>query len=130
MNGAVTTRLLACLLFGAVMVVAQGARGDAPQPAAEEAGSDSPPEAALPVGKWKVEFANGVIETCHAGNGGEATVEEHGCETSGDHPDEGCEERANGPVDRAAASYAARASQVGVAIWEPDCSFESRASIN
>ena len=30
----------------------------------------------LPVGKWKVEFANGVKEVCHIGNGGESTVEE------------------------------------------------------
>lgn len=70
------TRLLSCLLLAATMVVAQGSRGDMPQPAAEEAGSDNPPQAGLPVGKWKVEFANGVIETCHVGNGGEATVEE------------------------------------------------------
>jgi hypothetical protein len=34
------------------------------------------PEAALPVGKWKVEFANGVTEVCSIGNGGEASVEE------------------------------------------------------
>ncbi|MFN0021775.1 MAG: hypothetical protein ACKVP0_26310, partial [Pirellulaceae bacterium] len=32
--------------------------------------------ATLPVGKWKVEFANGVTEVCSFGKGGEASVEE------------------------------------------------------
>jgi hypothetical protein len=35
-----------------------------------------PPKAALPVGRWKVEFANGVTEVCAIGNGGESSVEE------------------------------------------------------
>jgi hypothetical protein len=35
-----------------------------------------PPQTALPVGKWKVEFANGVTEVVGVGNGGESSVEE------------------------------------------------------
>jgi hypothetical protein len=63
-------RLLTFLLVGAVSLVAQGSRGEAPRPA------DAPPRTALPVGKWKVEFANGVNEACEVGNGGESSVEE------------------------------------------------------
>jgi hypothetical protein len=33
-------------------------------------------EAVLPVGTWRVEFSNGVIEECRIGNGGESSVEE------------------------------------------------------
>jgi len=32
--------------------------------------------AALPIGRWKVEFANGVNETVSVGNGGESSVDE------------------------------------------------------
>jgi hypothetical protein len=44
---------------------------------------DAPREAALPVGKWNVEFANGVKEACDIGNGGETTVEEPGRRSAG-----------------------------------------------
>jgi hypothetical protein len=46
------------------------------RPAAQEAGTSNSPEAALPVGKWNVEFTNGVIEVCSIGNSGDSTVEE------------------------------------------------------
>jgi hypothetical protein len=72
-NGDVMTRLLPFLLVCAAVLVAQDSRGDAP---GNEDGTDSPFEAALPVGKWNVEFTNGVIEACQIGNGGEAAVEE------------------------------------------------------
>ncbi|MGI8978758.1 MAG: hypothetical protein ACR2FY_06000 [Pirellulaceae bacterium] len=47
-----------------------------PRPSATEAGPGSSPEAALPVGKWNVEFTNGVTEVCSIGNSGESFVEE------------------------------------------------------
>jgi len=42
------------------------------------AGADNSPEAALPVGKWKVEFTNGVTEVCDIldFDGGQVTVDE------------------------------------------------------
>ena len=66
-------RLLPVALLGVIVVVAQTTRGDPPRPAAREAG---PPAVGLPVGKWKVEFANGVKEGYHIGNGGEFNVEQ------------------------------------------------------
>ena len=42
----------------------------------KEAGPKDPPEAALPVGNWNIEFSNGVTEMCGIGNGGESTVVE------------------------------------------------------
>jgi len=49
-----------------------------PRPTASEAGPDNSPEAALPVGKWNVEFTNGVTEVCDVFNfdGGQVTVDE------------------------------------------------------
>jgi hypothetical protein len=70
------TRLLPFRLVGATLLVTQDTRRDMPRPPAQEAGRGSPPEAALPVGRWKVEFANGVTEVCDIGNGGESSVEE------------------------------------------------------
>jgi hypothetical protein len=69
-------RLLFIMLVCASIVVAQDSRGDVPRPPATDAGPNGPPEAALPIGKWKAEFTNGVTEVCHIGNGGECTVEE------------------------------------------------------
>ena len=69
-------RLLFIMLVCASIFVAQDSRGDVPRPPATEAGPNSSPEAALPIGKWKVEFSNGVTEVCQIGNGGESTVEE------------------------------------------------------
>src|SRR4051794_4933976 len=63
-------RPLPILLVCAAILAAQGPRGDV------SAKHDSSPTAAMPVGKWKVEFANGVTEACDVGNGGESTVEE------------------------------------------------------
>jgi hypothetical protein len=34
------------------------------------------PNNGLPVGQWRVEFANGVVETCKVGDNGEASVVE------------------------------------------------------
>jgi hypothetical protein len=42
----------------------------------KEAGPDRSPEAALAVGKWNVEFTNGVTEVCVVGRGGTAVVDE------------------------------------------------------
>lgn len=69
-------RLFILLVVGAAVIVAQGSSGGAPVPSPREVRSDNPPEAALPVGKWNVEFANGVKEVCDIGNGGESIVEE------------------------------------------------------
>lgn len=67
------TRLLPFLLVCAAILVAQSSHGDAP---ANEGGFNNSVDVALPVGKWNVEFANGVAEVCHVGNGGEMTVDE------------------------------------------------------
>jgi hypothetical protein len=69
-------RPLSFTLLGVALVVVQGSRGDSPQARATDAGPNNPPQATLPVGNWNVEFANGVVETCRIGNGGESTVEE------------------------------------------------------
>jgi hypothetical protein len=69
-------RLLMLVLVCASLLVARDGRGDQDRPPAVGAGPNGPPEAALPVGRWKVEFANGVTEVCNVGNGGESTVEE------------------------------------------------------
>ena len=53
------------------------------RPPANEAGPSNSPEAALPAGKWKVEFTNGVTEVCSIGNGGEASVTEPQRRSSG-----------------------------------------------
>ena len=47
-----------------------------PLPPANEGGASNSRAAKLPVGKWNVEFTNGVIEVFAIGSGGEATVEE------------------------------------------------------
>src|SRR5262245_62483722 len=64
------TRLPAILLVGSVCLVAQGSRGNVP---AKETRSN---DAALAVGKWRVEFTNGVTEVCVIGRGGVAIVDE------------------------------------------------------
>jgi hypothetical protein len=69
-------RQLLIVLVCASLVVAQDTSREASRPTAPEAGADSPRKATLPVGKWKVEFSNGVAEVCQIGNGGESTVEE------------------------------------------------------
>ncbi|HEV3080952.1 MAG TPA: hypothetical protein VGY66_14275 [Gemmataceae bacterium] len=76
-------RLLFIMLVCASIVVAQDSRGDVSRLTATEAGPNRPPEAAFPIGKWKVEFSNGVTEVCHIGNGGECTVEEPGRRSNG-----------------------------------------------
>src|SRR5262249_32942906 len=64
------TRLLAVLVVGSVCLVAPGTRGNAP---AKENRSS---ETAWAVGKWRVEFTNGVTEVCVVGRGGVAIVHE------------------------------------------------------
>jgi len=64
------TRLPAVLLVGSVCLVAQGFRGNVP---AKESRTN---EAALPVGRWRIEFTNGVSEVCVIGRGGVAIVDE------------------------------------------------------
>ncbi|HSQ55472.1 MAG TPA: hypothetical protein VLM40_06980 [Gemmata sp.] len=59
------------VLLGFFLVVVGTGRSSEPDPMPAD-----PPDIGLPVGKWKVEFANGVKEVCHIGNGGESTVEE------------------------------------------------------
>src|SRR5262245_11329097 len=63
-------RLLPLMLVCAALAVAPGSPGAVP------AEDGKPPETSLPVGKWKVEFSNGVKEVCDVGNGGESSVEE------------------------------------------------------
>lgn len=54
-------RLLRFLLVCAAIFVAKDSCGNAPD---KETVSETSPEAVLPVGKWNVEFTNGVIELC------------------------------------------------------------------
>ena len=63
------SRLIPAVLAAFALFIALGPWLDVPA-------KDSSRESALPVGKWKVEFANGVVEECRIGNGGEAYVEE------------------------------------------------------
>lgn len=65
-------RLLPPLLVVAAAVLVSATRADVSRPQAK----DAAPPAGLPVGKWKVQFANGVVETVDVGNGGECSVEE------------------------------------------------------
>jgi len=66
-------RLLPIVLVGAAILVVLGSLADAP---GKDARPGNAPEAAFPVGTWRVEFTNGVIEECRIGNGGESSVEE------------------------------------------------------
>jgi hypothetical protein len=68
--GDLMTRLPAILLVGSIGLVAQGSRGNLP---AIETRSNEP---TLQVGKWHVEFTNGVTEVCVIGRGGVAIVDE------------------------------------------------------
>jgi hypothetical protein len=64
------SRLLPFFLLGAAIFVVQGTR------AGVNAKDHTLSGAALPVGKWQIEFTNGVTEVCWVGNGGEVTVDE------------------------------------------------------
>jgi len=65
-------RLFPAILVAAAFLLPRVCGGDVP-----EKGGDWT-KAILPVGKWKVEFTNGVTENCEISNfgGGRATVEE------------------------------------------------------
>jgi hypothetical protein len=69
-------RLFVLMVVGATIVAAQDSSGHAPPLPVRVAGHQILPNVALPVGKWDVEFANGVKEVCTIGNGGESTVVE------------------------------------------------------
>jgi hypothetical protein len=71
-------RLRIPLFTGVVLVVSQVLGGDVPRsPAPEDSGiAVKVPGAGLPVGKWTVEFANGVTEACEIGKDGTASVAE------------------------------------------------------
>src|SRR5436190_14999257 len=62
-------RQFPALLAAVALMIALGTWLDVPA-------KDNWREFALPVGKWKIKFANGVVEECRIGNGGEAYVEE------------------------------------------------------
>jgi hypothetical protein len=70
------TRLLTRLLASAFLAVPQGSGGDVPPPPNRGDGAVPPPEACLPVGEWRVEFANGVTEACEIRKDGTASVVE------------------------------------------------------
>jgi hypothetical protein len=70
-------RVLTLLLAGAVLVIPQVCGGDVPLPPPTRGGGPVPQsEAGLPVGKWKVEFANGVSEVGRIRKDGTASVVE------------------------------------------------------
>jgi len=58
------------LAAGSVLAFALASAGDPPKPPAPE------PTDGLPAGKWSVEFANGVVETCEVKKDGTASVVE------------------------------------------------------
>lgn len=62
-------RILIVLLTGIVLVIPQLSSGAVPRP-------PMLPESGLPVGKWSVEFANGVVEECEIRKDGTASVVE------------------------------------------------------
>jgi len=66
---------MARLFSVAVVAVAVVVAPDEPRHQVSEPARD-PPKATLPVGRWRVEFANGVKESVSIGNGGESNVEE------------------------------------------------------
>jgi hypothetical protein len=69
-------RLLSVLFLGVVVIVVQGSGRIAP---AKEPGPGNSLEATLPVGKWKVDFTNGVVEVTDIfmfDSEGHATVDE------------------------------------------------------
>src|SRR5262245_52734179 len=68
--GAPMTRLLAVLIASSVCL------GTEVSPGNMRANDKVTREAALPVGKWHVEFTNGVTEVCVIGRGGVAIVDE------------------------------------------------------
>ena len=71
-------RVFALLLAGAVFVVSQVSCGD--EPRRPNSGEGQPPdnaaESGLPVGKWTIEFANGVNEVCEIRKDGTSSVVE------------------------------------------------------
>src|SRR6188472_3314150 len=67
--GDVMSRPISAVLAAFSLFIALGSVLDVPA-------KDNSRESVLPVGTWKVEFANGVVEECRIGNGGEAYVEE------------------------------------------------------
>jgi len=71
-------RVLALLLAGAVLVVSQVSGRDVPKPPSPTDGGvpGNMPDTGLPVGKWTIEFANGVIEVCELRKDGTASVVE------------------------------------------------------
>jgi hypothetical protein len=63
-------RLLLLLAVG-ILLTAQIPSAGAPLPFPKPI-----PRTGLPVGRWKIVFANGVVEQCRVGRGGDAFVEE------------------------------------------------------
>src|SRR5262245_51550672 len=66
------TYKLALLVVGAALLMTPVSRGGVPLPPAKEAG----PAVALLIGKWKIEYANEVIEEYEFQRGGEVSVVE------------------------------------------------------
>lgn len=71
-------RVLAFLLAGAVFTISQVSGGDPPRPPGQMDGASpgNQPDWGLPIGKWTIEFANGVTETCEIRQDGTASVVE------------------------------------------------------
>jgi hypothetical protein len=64
-------RLILLLALGAALTIAPGLWGDDPRPVGLGDVQGAPA-----VGKWKVEFANGVVQESHIRRDGDASVEE------------------------------------------------------
>ena len=71
-------RLLALLVVGAMLIIPQVPGWAVPPPPIPGPGPmpQPSPQASLPVGKWRVEYANEVTEVCEVQRGGAASVVE------------------------------------------------------
>jgi hypothetical protein len=68
-------RAFSLLVVGAFLMFAQVSAGKPPSPFPGPV-PQTKPDASLPIGKWRVEFANGVTEVCDIQKDGTASVVE------------------------------------------------------
>jgi hypothetical protein len=87
------------------------------------------PRTGLPVGKWKVVFANGVIEECRVGRGGDAFVEEPLRRSAGRAVDNGGSVVITFTDDRVERWTPAGTTRLVVEHWFPGSAFPNRTPV-